>query len=267
MKLFKKNQKGMTLVEVVLAIAMFSVMTLAVTYAFSAAMQFNKRNMLRDKELNTQQAALERGSAAGIALNDGNSFKTAKIQYSGGGFTTKEVSGITQYKAIKTAGNGNTYNFELHTASATPFGGVPTKVDKDNGYFGIQITNETSERWDVILVADSGKYYEGNYDNGVYTDNNYVHPSLTYSRSLEAKGIDNSIYDYDPTGKTPEEIADLQAIKDNSVPHSFMVGYFNDGASFSIDVYVRNEAGAQALLTTITESNFSTNGKVSIDLS
>lgn len=66
MKLFKKNQKGMTLVEVVLAIAMFSVMTLAVTYAFSAAMQFNKRNMLRDKELNTQQAALERGSAAAL---------------------------------------------------------------------------------------------------------------------------------------------------------------------------------------------------------
>ena len=229
MRFFKKNHKGMTLVEVVLAIAMFSVMTLAVTYAFSAAMKFNSRNMRRDRELGTQQGALERGSAAGVTLNDGNVVKGSKIKYSGVGFS-KEVSGVTQYKAIKTAENGNDYNFELHTASATPFGSVPTRVEKDQGYYGIEITNETSQRYDIEIVASGGRFYEGNYDRYIETDGGYAHPSLTYTRSLEAKGIDNNIYDYDPTGKTPEQIAELQNIKDNSVPHSFMVGFFYDPA-------------------------------------
>lgn len=267
MKTFKKNQKGMTLVEVVIAIAMFSVMTLAVTYAFSAAMKLNSRNMRRDKELNNQQGALERGSAAGVTLNDGNTFKGSKIEYSGGGFSGVTVNGVTQYKAIKSAENGNTYNFELHTASATPIGSVPTKVDKNNGYYGIQVTNETSERYDVVLVANCGRFYEGNYDRYVETDGGYAHPSLTYSRSLEAQGIDNSIYDYDPTGKSAAEIANLQKIKDNSVPHAFMMGFYNDpGVDFSVDVYVRNESGAQALIATVTQDNYSSNDIVSIQI-
>lgn len=269
MKFTKKNQKGMTLVEVVIAIAMFSVMTLGVTYAFSSALKFNSRNMRRDKELNVQQGAIERGSAAGITLNDGNTVKGAKIVYSGGGFSGVTINGVTQYKAIKTAENGSDYNFELHTASATPIGSVPTRVDKDNGYYGIQITNETSNKYDVILVATSGKFYEGNFDVDHDTDGGYAHPSLTYTRSLQAKGIDNNIYDYDPTGKTAAEVAELENIKNNSVSHSFMVGFYYDPSvtdPYTIDVYVRAESGTQTKVGSISKTNFASDGKVSFQI-
>ena len=272
MRSIKKNQKGMTLVEVVIAIAMFSVLTLAVTYAFSAALKLNARNMRRDKELATQQGALERASAAGVTLNDGNTVKGSKIVYSdgsGGTFGTLEVDDVTQYKAIKTAENGNDFNFELHTASATPFGSVPTKIDKDNGYYGIEVENTTSNRYDVIIKANGGRFYEGNYDRYMETDGGYTHPGLTYARSLEAKGFDNNIYDYDPTGKTEAEKAELQNIKDNSVPHSFIVGFYYDPAEidpFSIEVYIRSESGVQMLAGTLSEGNFGTDGKVSFEI-
>ena len=277
MRIIRKNHKGMTLVEVVVAIAMFSVLTLAVTSAFSAAMKFNSRNMRRDRELATQQGALERGSAAGVALNDGSTVGGSKIVYSdgtGGAFGTLEVSDVTQYKAIKTAENGNDYNFELHTASATPFGSVPTKVDKDNGYYGIEVENTTSNRYDVVIVANGGRFYEGNYDRYIETDGGYAHPSLTYSRSLEGVGVDNNIYDYsttnpDGSAKTPEEIAELQNIKDNSVPHSFMVGFYYDPAEvdpFSVEVYIRSEGGVEMLAGTLSEANFATDGKVSFQI-
>lgn len=272
MRSFKKNHKGMTLVEVVVAIAIFSVLTLAVTYAFSAALKFNARNMRRDRELATQQGALERGSAAGVTLNDGNTVKGSKIVYSdgtGGSFGTLEVDDVTQYKAIKTAENGGDFNFELHTASATPFGSVPTKIDPGNGYYGIEVENTTSNRYDVIIQASGGRFYEGNYDRFVETDGGYTHPGLTYARSLEAKGVDNNIYDYDPTGKTEAEKAELQNIKDNSVPHSFIVGFYYDpleSTPFSVDVYIRSESGVQMLAGTLTAADFPTDGKVSFQI-
>ena len=76
MKKIKKSQKGMTLLEVIIAMSIFSIATTGVTMAFAAAVKYNSLNQRRDNELSYQEAAVQKGNASGLELYNGHNKDT-----------------------------------------------------------------------------------------------------------------------------------------------------------------------------------------------
>ena len=157
----KKTESGMTLVEVVVAMAMFSVTTLSVTMALAAVVKYNARNIRRDSELTVQQTAIEQGTVAGVkAISSAYAGDTIK-------FTSDKVNvtvdGITEYEALKTAHNSDEFNFQVKTFSSTVLGSR-TVVFAEEDEFKLEVVNLSSNDYSVTLTANSGEIYEGNYD-------------------------------------------------------------------------------------------------------
>lgn len=92
MKKIKKSQKGMTLLEVIIAMSIFSIATTGVTMAFAAAVKYNSLNQRRDNELSYQEAAVQKGNASGLELYNGHN-KDTRIA-----FQVYMSAGKTQYK-------------------------------------------------------------------------------------------------------------------------------------------------------------------------
>ena len=204
----RKNVKGMTLVEVVIAMAIFSVQTLAICMAFAAIMKYNARNQLRDKELSHQQASVERKAAAGVALVSRTSFEGGELVFKNNSTVIKTVPNITEYKALKTAYKGNDYNFEIKSLSSTGLEPMPLISDKEKNRYKINIVNESGVSADVQLECVSGMIYEGDLD-GVC----YKHSSPIYMRTL------------DPLSQAASDAGET------AVPSQMIVGFANPDLS------------------------------------
>lgn len=186
----RKNARGMTLVEVVVAMAIFSIETLAICMAFAAALRFNARNMLRDKELAQQQAAVERKNASDVALVSGTSLEGTDIIFKSGTEEISKVSGVTEFKAVKTAYTGNTYNFEIKSFSSTGLQPMGLVWEDDDRKYKISIVNQSGVPVDVQLEKLSGLFYQGDIglDDGNSTGVCYKHSSSVYKKTLDALG-------------------------------------------------------------------------------
>lgn len=217
MKKLKKLNSGMTLVEVVIAMAIFSVMTLGITMAFAAAIKFNARNMRRDYELNVQQEAIQKATAAGVEIY-GASFKSRTIQYVDAhtNALVKDIPQVTEYNAVKSAQNGSDFNFEMKTFSSVELGSTKVAFDPLNQQYKITVSNLSSDPVDVRFETTSGTIYEGDPTSG------YRHCSTIYKRSVAPLGG-----------------SDINTDDGVSNPSGFEIGYENDLTKESSSMTVR----------------------------
>lgn len=209
MKRIKKNRSGMTLVEVVIAMAIFSVSVLGITMAFAAAFKYNARNMRRDYELNLQQTSIEKTNAAGMQVYN-SSYKAKTILYvdKTSGSTLKSVPSVTEYNAVKSAQNGSDFNFELKTLSSKALGSSKVTPDPTSNQYKISFENLSVDPADVRIITTSGTIYEGDVSTG------YRHSSSLYRRTLSGIG----------SGDLDVEAEDMS----KSSPSGFEIGYEND---------------------------------------
>lgn len=239
----KKLQSGMTLVEVVVSMSIFTFMTLAITMAFAGAMKYNARNVKRDKELNFQQSALERGTEGGIMVNN-DSFNHKKTvtftDTSGVAFnfaaTTDAFNGVTEYYAKSSAYNNedvDPINFELKTFSTNLFGSSATIADKASSHYVIKINNTTTDLIDVRISLNNGtSAYIGDFNHDCYN-----HKSPLYAMTLPA-------YDADAEFEVDDDAdIDASATTVTTVPSSMTLGLYmpytnplEDAPNISIDI-------------------------------
>ncbi|SDA09524.1 Type II secretory pathway, pseudopilin PulG [Ruminococcus sp. YE71] len=198
---FKKNNSGMSLVEVVVAMSVFSFMTLAITMAFSASMKYGMRNVKRDQALSTQQTALEKGMPGGLEVYN-DSFKNKKtIKFIGQNGTAdmQAVTGSTAFSSIaeynaKATANAqmSDINFQLKTFSSVALGTSLTSPVKSMDRYTFEFSNMSDKTVDVIIELNNvDRAYLGDYDTG------YVHKSPVYTITLPA---------YDPTVDAESEM-------------------------------------------------------------
>lgn len=205
----KTNQEGMTLVEVVVSMAIFSFTFLGVTMCLAASLKLNNRNMLRDAELNTQQKVIEERQAVGVALQSGHALEGDTMVFGTSGSFNMDtgrgvVDKITQYHAIKTGSHGNDYNFEINgiASNKNPLGNAAGDFDKVAGKFCLKVINSYSGSCDVTVSISNGTIYEGNYNTG------YRNAAPKYSRTIPGKDAETTVL--------------------GAMPNVLQIGYFND---------------------------------------
>ena len=188
---FKKLHKGMTLVEVIVAMSMFSICTTAVAIAFKAAVDYNTKNHKRDNECAIQLNELQDGTSVGVELYNGHSKdqelvfaekgKTTILEFpkkSGGGKVQPYV-GVSEYQASKSGKNDDTYDFQLKTFSTSEMGANKVQYDRASDKYKLEFINESSEPVDVYIYVTTGNFYLGDYDSS-----GYKHMSDLYTHSL-----------------------------------------------------------------------------------
>lgn len=229
----------MTLVEVVVAMSIFSIMTLGITMAFAACIKYNARNVRRDFELNTQQTALEKGNEGGVQVyndtfNNKQTLEFKRIDAGGAAGATVQsdmnwtaagsssvYSGLVEYNAQKTALNENDINFRLKTFSSQNLGSSRTVADPNNDMYVIKLNNLNPNDIDVRIEMNNGTCaYVGNFNS-----TGYVNRAPMYSVSLSG---------YDPTATLPVNEYDDDGnlivdgagnpITSSSVPSNMTVG-------------------------------------------
>ncbi len=206
----KKLNKGMTLVEVIVAMAVFSAMTLGITMALAAAVKYNSRNIRRDNELNVQQTAIETATTAGVkAVSSAYASDEIKFTAVSNGSLILTVDGLTEYSALKSAYNSDDFNFQVKTISSTALGTQRVVFVEDDEY-KIEITNLSSEDIMVTLTAENGEIYEGDHD--------YDSAGLSYYHTIPGY-----------TTTTGEVIVEDSLTGDvvNTAPSGLEVGYEN----------------------------------------
>lgn len=207
MKNKNKLRSGMTLVEVVVAMAVFAVMTLGITMTFAAVVKYNARNMRRDYELNRQQTAIEKNTIEDMKIYK-NSFKGRSIQYvAPSGAVLGTVADVTEYNAVKSQQNASDINFEVKTFSSVPLGSTPVSFNKDDYKFKLAFTNMSEQTVDIRIETTEGTIYEGDSATG------YRHSSPLYKRVMQPAS-------YDDHGV-------MQA------PSGFEIGFDNPAADYS----------------------------------
>lgn len=203
MKKLKKLRSGMTLVEVVVAMAVFGAMTLAIAMGLSAAVKYNARNLRRDNELTKHQTAIEGGTAKGTAVYNGITDGTLTYSYTtAAGSGSKVINGLSEFKALKTKGNSGDYNFEIKTFSSTTVDSSKTVVDPSKGSYRVTFENQSDCEIKVEVMINevhptasedaAGQIYEGDMKT-------FVLSSDLYERTVPAVGAGE---DYETDGES-----------------------------------------------------------------
>lgn len=138
MKKIKKSQKGMTLLEVIIAMSIFSIATTGVTMAFAAAVKYNSLNQRRDNELSYQEAAVQKGNASGLELYNGHN-KDMRLSFT----VNKAYKDSAWEKYLKSA--------DTDTLAALTDAGISTtdvNVDEGKEITFITKTEKTVEKED-----------------------------------------------------------------------------------------------------------------------
>ena len=202
MKKFKKLHKGMSLVEVLVAMTIFSVGTAAVTMAFATAVKYNTHNQRRDDELSAQQNAVQNGRIEGLELFKGtgqdhmlvytNRADSKEVSFKKADGTPNPDSpyrGVTEYAASRTGKNDGIFDFQLKSFSTTIGGNGTPSTSKSEDTYRIVVVNESPVNYDIRVRIRGGKIFQGNVNDG------YTHSSNLYCRSLSPKLTNYSLND------------------------------------------------------------------------
>jgi len=224
MNKIKKFHKGMSLVEVLVAMTIFSVGAAAVTMAFATAVKYNTHNIRRDDELATQQAAIQNGRNEGLELyasSAGNDYEIVYTVNGGSKITYKDSSGhtmspgpygnATEFQASKSGKNDTIFDFQLKSFSTAPAGSEPVVVSKSEDKYKIKIENKSPLNYDVRIKITGGTIYQGDLDN-----KGYKHSSNLYCHSLAPQTTDYTL-------------ADEHGNPVSKVPSAFEIGFKYDG--------------------------------------
>lgn len=191
MNKFKKLHKGMTLVEVIVAMSMFSICTTAVAIAFKAAVDYNTKNHKRDDECAVQLNELQDGTSVGVELYKDHS-KDMEITFTEKGTSNilefpnksgtgkqKPYIGVSEYQASKSGKNDDTYDFQLKTFSTSEMGLNKVLYDRTKDRYKLEFVNESTEPVDAYIYITAGEFYLGDFDNS-----GYRHLADLYTHSL-----------------------------------------------------------------------------------
>lgn len=181
MKRIQKNSKGMTLVEVIVAITIFAIMSIGIMTALGASMLQTNRSARRDIEIGEQAETV--GKKSLTELTDITGTGDYSITFSGGGIS-KTATNIKLYQAdgaqfndafgfnIKTFGKQTDMNDNLDTPDPDP-----TSATYDADEYKIVFDNKSTQSVTMYVNMTNGYVYEGNRTNG------YIHSSKAYTRT------------------------------------------------------------------------------------
>ncbi len=243
MNKFRKLHKGMSLVEVLVAMTVFSVGTAAVTMAFATAVKYNTHNQRRDDELAHQQAAIQNGRVDGLELYGGTSqdYTIVYTERGGSKLTFKDQFGApyepfmdtTEYQASRTGKNDTKFDFQLKSFSTSIVGNDEVAYSKAEDKYKIKVINESPVNYDVRVKIKGGTIYQGDLDAG-----GYKHSSNLFCRSLSPQLTDYTLHDEhgDPVAMVPSAIAfgfkypDLDIVLQQDSPMHF--DFYREGFLF-----------------------------------
>lgn len=232
MKRNKKLRKGMTLVEVVVAMTVFAILSLGVSMTMCAAVKAANRNKQRDVSVGKQAENVSNKNSDGTSVKGG---KLVMQFTDSSGNVYKVNSDKNVYQSSEEEFSGK-FGFNLKTISDAGAFGVTmvTPAPSDTKHHRFDITNNsTTDSITVRLTipeTETGNVYEGDPVYG------YIHTAKTYTITVEP-GLTRCFgYEGDSTKVT------ISAVKNSSVPVSISApsptsssyqGYTFDGASFT----------------------------------
>ena len=197
----KKLSRGMTLVEVIVAMTIFSVMAAAIFTVIAHANKTADRAKMRDKERATQTNIIGRIGQNNNAITQLNQVKPNgyedeyKIVFNVPGKTVDPVTGVKVYETDEGAFE-NDFDFKLKTITQTSaFTGLTIASSQLNtGEYLMKFKNETSESILVNLDLSSGYIFQG-------SNQQYVHTLSKYSKAIPAGATaDIGYFDQENTG-------------------------------------------------------------------
>ena len=217
MKKNKKNLKGMTLVEVIVAMTIFAISFAAVLTILSGAFQQTVRNRKRDIESGDQAAAIGKKSDQDLTQVGSSTFQ---INYSGGGYNASRP--VTLFQANQQTFNQD-FGFQYKTFQNATLEGLDTSNNNADEYKFVVINPSTSTDTITIRVTiATGTIYEGNYDSY-----GYIHPSKVYTRTVEPGKSINFGYKNDAYSSTDLDLKIIHGTSETAAtinPNSFISG-------------------------------------------
>ena len=182
MKKNKKLLKGMTLVEVVVAMIIFFLMFSAIISVFAVSLK--QINLSRRRDLRTAEEAMVAGKKVKADAAGRNEYL---IKVGGDNYTVTFDDGRG-----KTSNNISLYQAKLDSAFKSDFGFQLKTFGKSDSFFGMNTENNASDEYRFKITNDradtvtmyvtingSNDYiYEGSTSNG------YIHSSKVYVRTI-----------------------------------------------------------------------------------
>jgi prepilin-type N-terminal cleavage/methylation domain-containing protein len=279
MNKIKKLHKGMSLVEVLVAMTVFSVGAAAVTMAFSTAVKYNTHNQRRDDELAIQQAAIQNGKNDGLELygtSAGNDYEIVYKVRGGSKITYKDKDDneinpyvdATEFQAAKSGKNDTIFDFQLKSFSTTPVDSSDIVVaSKDQDEYKVIVKNESAIPYDVRVDITCGTIYLGSYSG-----DGYKHSSPVYRHSLAPQMTNYDLKDKDgnPTPMVPaafefgykcDGLASLEQMDSPMKISFYKEGYFAPDREYTLRIDKMTGESASGKVELIIEDN----GKVRIE--
>lgn len=177
----KKNSKGMTLVEVIVALTIFTIMAACIMAVIGAAIKSSNRSRRRDLELAQQANAAGKLSKQELdQIGTANAY-TVRFTPVGGG-APKEISDISIYQS-SAAQFGSQIEFNIKTFLKGSWQNL-NAVNNEADEYVFVIKNDTSENITAYVdIADSsnGYIYEGSLSTG------YKHSARSYVRTVSKR--------------------------------------------------------------------------------
>lgn len=232
MKKNKKLRKGMTLVEVIVAMTVFSIMTLGIMMSLSAAVKAANRNKQRDMSVGRQASNVSNNNKGSTSVKGG---KLVMQFTDSSGKVYKVNSDKNVYQSSEEEFSGK-FGFNLKTISDAGALGVDmiTPDPSDTTHHRFDITNNDTVNSITFRVTipdtETGNVYEGDPVYG------YIHTAKTYTITIEPGQTRCFGYEGDSTK------LNISAVRNSSTPVSVAAekpssssyqGYDFDGTKFS----------------------------------
>lgn len=181
MKINKNNLKGMTLVEVIVAMTIFVLSFGAVLTILSGAFHQTNRNRRRDIESGEQAAAVGKKSTQDLTQFGHNTFN---ITFSG---PYNASSVVNLFEANQRTFNQD-FGFQYKTFQNGALDGLDT-VNPNSDEYVFTIDNVSNKEITVKVDISNGTIFEGS--SGSY---GYIHPSRIYTRTIKPNSSINFGY-------------------------------------------------------------------------
>ena len=227
MKKNKSLSKGMTLVEVIVAMTIFAIMASTIIAVLGAAYRQIDRSKRRDIEAAQQAAAVNKKDNV-TKISGATDYKIVYTPTSGG--TSQTANNIKLYQS-NDAQFGGDFGFNMKSLTSNTAVAVPTPnpdpSDPDfANQYKIKFTNTSHKAVNIYVTISSGYVYEGNASTG------YLHTSCSYVRTAQPDtgGTDNIVdFGYRTLSFAPGDIKVRFVSEDNSVYGDISL----DAASFT----------------------------------
>lgn len=192
MKKTYKFSRGVTLVEVIIAMTIFAIMAGTIMTVIMKANQISNRSKMRDVELATETNIIGRNKASArdeIQQVKPNGYEgDYKIVFSVPGKTIPPVNHVKIYETNEGRFDQD-FDFKLKTiVPSSSLSGLPLTNLADNEY-SLRFENNLSEAITITITIEDGYLFEGDGQK-------YVHTTKSYVKTLPANSTADVGYFY-----------------------------------------------------------------------